>query len=408
MCTTAHSGWRSGTAARAAASAGRSDTSQPRAVSSAPAAASSAVSSGRPGASAPRRLSTSRWRTPCAATRWRARTAASAPPPLSSTVPSDGPNAPAGRAAGSGAGAAGGRTRRGAYSTPSRRAACGSPVASSSASASPRPSWSGPSMSSRTNRSGCSSWAALSRPQTAAAPGSAGRGRAPCGPVAPRVSTTRGVRAVVSSAGRAWTRARTSAATACTAAGSVPSAVGGQVSSTASAVAGRGSTGKAAGSTRSSRGPRRPQRVTGRGPGPAVTGVQPTWKTEPEDARSAAVDAVRRVSEPTVATVRPAGSVIRAVTASGPSGRSRTRRTGASEASSATRCQENGSGTPSAGSAVAAPSRRPVVWRAASSRAGCTPKPSAPVPGRPSGRATSAWIASAVRQAARRPRNAGP
>ncbi len=148
--------------------------------------------------------------------------------------------------------------------------------------------------------------------------------------------------------------------------------------------------------------------MTGRGPGSTTTGVQPTWKTEPEDARSAAVDAVRRVSEPTAATVRPEGSVIRTATASGPSGRSRTRRTCASEGSIATRCQENGRGTPSAGSAVAAPSRRPVVWRAASRRAGCTAKPSAPVPGRPSGRATSAWIASSVRHAARRPRNAGP
>ncbi len=73
-----------------AASSSRSPTSQARTSTSAPSAISSSIRSSMPGVSGPRRLVSSRRRTPCWATTWRAITVPSPlVPPVISTVPSD-------------------------------------------------------------------------------------------------------------------------------------------------------------------------------------------------------------------------------------------------------------------------------------------------------------------------------
>ena len=121
------SGWSAGTSASSAARASRSATSQAATVTSAPSAVSSVASSAAPGASGPRRLVSSRWRTPCWVTRWRATSAPSAPvPPVISTVPSRRmPRRASRRRVRAPATARG----AGTSSAPSRTASCGSPEA---------------------------------------------------------------------------------------------------------------------------------------------------------------------------------------------------------------------------------------------------------------------------------------
>ena len=89
-CTTAVSGWsrRDAGEQRGQGVRGRPRRRR-RPRRSRPSAASSARSSAAPAAAGPRRLISSRWRTPCAVTRCRATSAPSAPvPPVTSTVPS--------------------------------------------------------------------------------------------------------------------------------------------------------------------------------------------------------------------------------------------------------------------------------------------------------------------------------
>ena len=111
-----------------------------------------------PGASAPRRLASSRCCTPCRSARCRATSAPSAPvPPVISTVPpaSSGPPGPAVSA----------RPSRGA-SQPARRAPRA--AARRAPAARPSPGRCSPSVSRSRNRPGCSDCALRTRPQTAA------------------------------------------------------------------------------------------------------------------------------------------------------------------------------------------------------------------------------------------------
>ncbi len=86
-CTTPHNGNSAGTPANTPANAARSDTSHATALAAQPNSASSARSSAAPGASTPRRLTSSRRPTPSPASQ-RATSAPSPPvPPVTSTVP---------------------------------------------------------------------------------------------------------------------------------------------------------------------------------------------------------------------------------------------------------------------------------------------------------------------------------
>ncbi len=166
-CTTPVSGCRSGIAASSRDSAPRSATSQAATVTRAPCAASSASSSAMPSAPPPRRLTSSRFRTPCAVTRCRATCRPSRPDaPVTRTVPSAvnaGPDSP--RATGVSV-----RARRGTSTAPPRTANCSSPEASSAGSA--RTEAGSRSRSIRTNRPGFSDCAERTRPQMAACAGS--------------------------------------------------------------------------------------------------------------------------------------------------------------------------------------------------------------------------------------------
>ncbi len=203
-CTTPVSGRSPGIAASTAASCCRSAASQAASATSAPAALSSVASSAAPGASGPRRLVSTRLRTPCRATRCLATRAPSAPvAPVTRTVPCGCGSAAAGRGAG--------RASRGAKARPSRTATWGSPHAGVAARAPGESAWSSRSMSS--SRPGFSDWADRTSPQAVAPARSSG----PLSPkaTAPRVTTARTASANRSSLSHSCTVARTAWVVAC-------------------------------------------------------------------------------------------------------------------------------------------------------------------------------------------------
>ena len=124
-----------------------------------PAPASSARSSAAPSASAPRRLTKSRWRAPWCSTRWRAKRA---PRPPVAAGDQDGALGVEGR--GPRRRPAGRPRRAAAPGPPSRRASCGSRRRRERGRAGPRRCLA-PSLSIRAKRPGCSEPAERSRPQ---------------------------------------------------------------------------------------------------------------------------------------------------------------------------------------------------------------------------------------------------
>ncbi|RPK83062.1 hypothetical protein EES47_24925 [Streptomyces sp. ADI98-12] len=213
-CTTARTPCRATSPATASASA----ASQASTVTCAPASDSSATSSAAPSAVAPLRLTSSRSRTPCVMTRWRASTRPRPPvPPVTSTGPV--------RASQRGPSVASGvtRARRGTRASPSRTADSASPEAraartdAGSASA---------GSSNKPTRPGCSEIAERTRPRAAAS-------ASPVVPSAEAVTKTRRDPANRSSANHDRTRARARAAAVCAApAGSMPSVSSEAVTST--------------------------------------------------------------------------------------------------------------------------------------------------------------------------------
>ncbi len=341
VCTTPVSGWAGSTEANTAASASRSATSQ---ATTSTRASSSATSSAAPGAAGPRREVSSRCRTPCTATRWRASAAPRPPvPPVISTVPSG--------SSATGSASAVARARRGTSATPSRRATSGSPVARTC----DRAAWISAHDSAYTStiRSGCSACADRTRPGTPAWPG-----------VSPVTSTS-----VPSPVARNdWISTSTWPVTSRV----VPS---GTTSTVTSSTEDSPAFGAGTQSTRNSESP------------PVVA------NRSPEIGRSA--------RDSTCATGLPAPSATRTDTASPwPDGEIRARTTEAPAAKRLTPFQENGS------AADCAPPT-PMPCSTESSRAGCTPNPVAALCSA-SGSAASTSTSSPSRQAALRPWNTGP
>ncbi len=351
---TAPSGRSAGMAATIRVRSARSVVSQAANSTVAPAPVSSAASSCAPGAASPRRLSSSRCRAPCRVTRCRASRRPRPPvPPVTSTVrPARAGVAPPPIGASPTA-----RTRRGASRTPSSpTASCGScrPAAAkeatrlgSGASASPVPLPGG--RSARRKRPGCSDCAERTRPHTAPAQGSA--------PRAPWVRNSRRASEYRSSA----IQARTASSARPTA--SRPS--GSDSATTAG-------TGSSPGSAASAWTDVTPLVSAGR-PSPAAgttTGTQSTRYGvvgRPAPVAGCA-SAGRSASSSADRTVRPPGS-----TAVSRRPDQWARRVVAPVACSSTPVQENGSSGRSPGA-----SGRPTRGcRAASRRAGCTPKPTA-------------------------------
>ncbi len=339
---TARSGRRS--PSRTVCSAARSAASHATMSTSAPSPVSSARSSG----ACPVRLSRTRSRTPWWVTRCRARWEPSRPvPPVMRTVPSRAAGAPSERA----------RSRRGARRRAPRTASWSSPATRGVSVPSV-------SVSTRTKRPGCSDWADLTRPHTAAPARSVtfSSGAVDIAPVvtnARRPGSSSAIQRCTSA--RAWcTAVRTS--------------------------------------------PPDSMRTVAAGPavpGTAVTGVQAGRKRESAPgARTVFPAGGRRVRDRTEATGRPAGSATCTETASCPAGAMRTRRAVAPWACRDMPFQENGS-------RASAVSARAVTCSAASSSAGCRPKRRA-ASRWSSGRATSAKSSSPRRQAVRRPWKAGP
>ncbi|RPK64157.1 hypothetical protein EES44_14920 [Streptomyces sp. ADI96-15] len=204
-CTTARTPCRATSPATASASA----ASHASTATCAPASISSVTSSPAPSAVAPLRLTSSRSRTPCVMTRWRASIRPRPPvPPVISTGPV--------RASQRGSSVASGvtRARRGTRTSPSRTADSASPEAraerrdavSASAGSSNRPT-----------RPGCSEIAERTSPRAAAS-------ASPVVRSVEAVTKTRRDPANRSSASHDRTRARARAAAVCAAwAGSVPS-----------------------------------------------------------------------------------------------------------------------------------------------------------------------------------------
>ena len=243
------------------------------------------------------------------------------------------------------------RASLGTRISPSRRASCGSPVASADGSA--RQEESRPSTSRRTNRSGFSVCAERTSPQSGAAARPAGSVTSSSGPAAPWVTTTSRDAANASSAShsrstpsRPWTFAATADARS-------PGGVGPGGRTTYGAGSSRAAarSGYAAGASSGACSPISAHRMAG---SPAGTGVQPTRKSAPVrgSARGPRVscrrDTGRRVSASIVATGRPAPSATRTETVPGPVRVSRTRAADAPEAYSRTPPNANGSSPPPA------------------------------------------------------------
>ncbi len=268
-------------------------------------------------------------------------------PPVISTVPSRAAGSPSERA----------RSRRGARRRAPRTASWSSPATSGTSASSV-------SVSTSTKRPGCSDWADLTRPHTAAP-----------------------ARSVTSSA---WAADIAPVVTNASCPGS-SSAIHRCTSARARCSAARTS-------------PPGSMRTVPAGPavpGTAATGVQTGRKTaSAPGARTASSAGGRSARDATEATGRPTGSATCTETASCPAGAIRTRSAVAPWACRDMPFQENGS-------RASAASASPVTCSAASSSAGCRPKRRA-APCWSWGRATSAKSSSPRRQAVRRPWKAGP
>ncbi len=430
--TTPRSGRSAGMSARTAARLSRSATSQAATVASAPSAASPSTSSWAPGACGPFRPSSSRWRTPCSAARWRATAAPRTPvPPVMSTVPC-GSHTGAGSSPVRSPGAAGAvRASRGAHNVPSRSTSSGSPAARAVRTAGTRAaavtSAASAGRSSCTMRSGCSDWAERSRPRAAAC-GRSG----PCPPTVSRVAAFR-----VTSTRRAGAN-RSSSSQACTVSSAQPVASlaasatstpsperSGQATTTASGAAVPASRAapsaarSAYGVTSASTAPVSAAAVsptaaqTGRGAPSAAatadTSAQPARYSQspwPRAARSWSPVTGRRASEPTEASGSPAPSVMVTVTPPVPVWARRTRTVLAPVAYRRTPSQEKGS--PRGGSPPPVASSRDTPCSAASRTAGCRQKSPASPASPPSGSRTSANTSVPRRQAALSPWKVGP
>lgn len=138
----------------------RSATSQVSRDTWAPSAVSSATRVSAPSAARPRRDTSSRDRTPCRVTRWRATDRPRVPvAPVTSTVPAARSGVPAPVVAGT---ASGCRTR------PSRTALCGRERATAANRAVPSASSASPGRSTSWKRPGCSAWPERTMPHRAA------------------------------------------------------------------------------------------------------------------------------------------------------------------------------------------------------------------------------------------------
>ncbi len=127
-------------------------------------------------------------------------------------------------------------------------------------------------------------------------------------------------------------------------------------------------------------------------------------RTPPVPVLSACAETGRDTREPTEATGVPVASAMVSATPADPAGLIRTRRVVAPTACSATSVHANGNRV---ASALSGPAASIPACSAASSRAGCRPKPSAVAPAS-AGRSTSANTSAPRRQAARSPWKAGP
>ncbi len=421
--TTAVSGCSAGMSASSATTASRSATSQAATVTVAPSAASSSQSSGMPAASRPRRLVSSRCRTPWRVTRCRLMSWPSVPvAPVTSTVPSASNDVPAGSAG------TGTRFSRAPAATPPRITTCGSSVSSADTSAAAAPA--GSSTSTSTNRPGFSDWAERTRPMTAA-PARSVRSASASVATAPRVSTTSRVASWRSSARNRWSTSSARWVTSTTQRGTSRSPRGSRNDATSTPGASAPSSIAAVRAARSgyavtavpvaATASVRPVSVSSTaqpavdGPAGSVSGVQSTRYSDsgppPPAVRSWSAVTGRSTSEPTEAIGAPVTSARSRATLSAPVCRTRTRAAAAPAACRAMSFQENGSrpwpgGRPGPVGSPAALAR-PRVCRAASSRAGCTPYPPASAAGS-SGSARSAKRSSPRRQAARNAMKDGP
>ena len=240
---------------------------------------------------------------------------------------------------------------------------------------------SAPSTSASTKRPGCSDWALLSRPHTAAW---ATSGESAPTATAPRVATSSREPVTRSSASQRCT----SSSAAVAAARAEPSA-GGTVATTTSGAPSASASSSSASSTTRAVAP-----VAG-------TGTQSTVNSERGALSSRAWSTGRTASAPIDTTGAPVSSTASSRSAESPAATERTRSRVAPGRPSRTPVQLNGIRCPSSPSV----SRITPLCRAASNRAGWMPYPSLPAA---SGSSTSAYVRSPSRQAARTPWKAGP